>query len=255
MSAARDATHAFWRSQEFRSIRDYTRMAAPAWIQERGQSLFRDATIARIRRLSSKRQPFAHALDLGCGIGDWTLGYLGLASRVTGVDINDSFVAAAKKRAAELGNAGAARFFVSTMEEWDDLDADLVAMGAVANYLEDAPLATLLQRIATDMKTKSGGWLYFRATVPPFGRATYSADIGRYRTQDEYEALFRRSGFRVVDCATSAEVVIDALTARLLGNALAARICPPLARVERLKRAALHQNEFINWQLERDSEG
>src|SRR5215207_3234556 len=49
-----------------------------------------------------------HVLDVGCGTGSTTLAYargLGSSARVTGIDISEPMLAAAKSRAADAGVA------------------------------------------------------------------------------------------------------------------------------------------------------
>src|SRR5262245_2143273 len=62
-----------WRSRRYADIASYTHSELPPWFQEFAQSLFRDSMIDLVEALTLHRRPFERILDLGCGVGDWTV--------------------------------------------------------------------------------------------------------------------------------------------------------------------------------------
>jgi SAM-dependent methyltransferase len=194
----------YWESLEYQDVASYTQMTYPKWLQDFGQSLFRDSTIAVIESMTEPLHPLERVVDLGCGVGDWTRQYLRFAREVVGVDINQSFVDKATRDAEEDGVGDRARFVATNIVEWDDFeDAGLVCLGAVMTCLDEDENRTLLDRIADAQRP--GQFLYVRATVLNPGRQPYSTGGGHYRPRRWYDELFHEFGYRsrLVEFSTS----------------------------------------------------
>ncbi len=194
----------YWESLEYQDVASYTQMTYPNWLQDFGQSLFRDSTIAVIESMTEPLHPLQRVVDLGCGVGDWTRQYLRFADRVVGVDINTSFIEKASRDAERHGVSDRTTFVSTNIAEWDDFDdAGLVSAGAVTMYLDDEENRTLVGRISEAQKP--GQFLYVRATVLNPGRAPYSTDGGHYRPRRWYDRLFHEFGYRprLVEYSTS----------------------------------------------------
>jgi predicted TPR repeat methyltransferase len=234
-----------WASRSYRRINDYTLMRSPVWLQEHAVALFRSAMLRRIAAAKPQRQPFQRVLDLGCGVGDWTLGYLSFARRVVGVDVNASFLAAARGRAAAELRGVDAEFVQYPLQAWDDFDGvDLVALGAVLMYLDDTEARALVARVAD--RLQGCAMLYVRSTVVTRLRRPYATPFGFYRTSEWYEALFAHAGFRVIDTASSAVVVAERVARAVRAPAWTSSV---VAESERAERTLRRENDFMNWVL------
>jgi len=202
--------------------------------------------VARLRRARRRATSFARALDLGCGVGEWTIEYASIAERVIGVDVNPAFIDRARRRAVDESLADRVDFHVSAIESWDDWnDVDLICAGACLMYVEDDAVRALCARAARVLP--SHGLLYVRATVPTAFSNRGHDGFGHYRTRERYEDWFARHGFSVIDRGYSAGVVADGVAdwgiRPLTGLARAAAL---VARAERTLR---RQNDYCNWIL------
>lgn len=194
-----------------------------------------------------------HAFDLGCGVGDWTLSYLGFARRATGVDVNEAFLGAAQRRAAALGLEGRLRFDVGTLEDFPTHDdVDFVGLGACLMYVSNVGVNRLLQRVAGMLRP--GGLVYVRSTVVTPLRRRHETRLGIYRYKEEYETLFRSNGLSVLDCAFSTGVVVEHVAARLEHPGTRALAARSLTAMGRLGRATKNLTEHCNWLLCRSPE-
>jgi SAM-dependent methyltransferase len=231
------------------SAASYVLGSAPPWLQDIGQSLFREAMFARMRRIFSKRLPFSRVLDLACGVGDWSVGYLDFADKVTGVDINQDFVDAARRRAAVFGHSERASFDVASIEDWTDFyGVDLVCLGGCAMYLDDVRLNRLLERSVAGLDV-CDGWMYVRASVSAAGRKPHTSDVAKYRTADQYETLFAANGLSVVDREFSSVVVVDYSTRAMNSTPLRSTLRLVLGNAARMERAIRRRTDYLNWLL------
>ncbi|GMV16244.1 MAG: methyltransferase domain-containing protein [Myxococcales bacterium] len=244
---------AFWRVQHHRTDNDVVLARVPTWLAETMQGLFRTAMLSRITAHLGGRE-LAHALDLGCGVGDWTLGYLGFARRVTGVDINETFLGVARRRAAALGVDARASFEAAALEAFPVAsDIDFVGLGACLMYVPDVRVNRLLAKVAGGMQ--NGGFVYVRSTVMAPLRRRQTTAFGVYRCKEEYETLFRCNGFSVLDCAYSSGVVADFVGAGISHSGARRLATRSLDAVARLGRAAKNHTEYYNWLLCRSPGG
>jgi SAM-dependent methyltransferase len=214
---------------------------------------FRAAMLRRLRRVSG-RERFARAIDLGCGPGDWTAEYAGLADAVVGVDVNRSFLGVAARHARAAGVERRIVFHEQSIDEFDGFEsADLVCLGACLMYVDDDAVAQLFARIARG--AGAGAWVYVRATVTNPLRRGYATDGGFYREAAFYERIFAASGFAVADRMFSAPLLAYESVAALLQldhAKLPARALGSLfAGGHWLRRLAAGRNNFLNWVLRR----
>jgi SAM-dependent methyltransferase len=240
-----------WRSQRFVDARSYTQIALPRWIAEGGQGLFRDNVIATLERRTRDQHPFRRVVDLGCGVGDWTMRYLDFAERVTGADINDSFIEKAREDAAREGLADRADFHVHDIAAWDDFeDADFVTIGAVLTCLSERENEALLGRVRDALARDD--YLYVRATIVQPGREPFSTSGGNYRRQRYYDELFRRMGFEEVFSGYSHELLTSGALVRAgvphrVAQLSTLGLNSALTGVRLVRRRA----DYFNWLLRR----
>jgi len=240
-----ERSHARWRSARFRDANDLTLAHVPSWATDLAQDLLRRGVLSRIGRHASE---FHHVLDLACGTGEWTAGYLSIARRGTGVDINEDFLRVARQRAFAFGLADRLVFVSGTIEEAPIAsDVDFVSLGGCLMYLGDVQVNRVLSRIAAQLPAR--GMAYVRSSVVTPLRRRWGNDIAVYRDVDEYETLFRANGLRVVDRAYSARVVADFVASELVDAKLRPALRSSLAALARFMRASRHSTDFCNWVL------
>lgn len=251
MSENRDRVKDHWRAQQFTDTRSYTHMPYPRWIAETGQNWFRDSTIAVLEDRTRSHHPFRRVVDLGCSVGDWTLKYLDFAERVTGVDINASFVEQARRNAQERDDAARADFHVHDIATWKDFEAaDFVTIGAVLTCLDARDNDTLISRVASAQST--GDFLYIRATVLNPGREPFSTEGGHYRHKSYYRRLFRRHGYDVEFEAYSTSLATSGALVRAgLGHGLSRGALVGLNSAVMAGRFVKRDLDYCNWLLRR----
>jgi SAM-dependent methyltransferase len=238
-----------WRTKPFVGRKSYTLVHLPNKIQDFIIPLFRNSVMARMRRLYDPAKPFRKLVDMACGAGDWSLGYLELADNVVGFDVNAEFVEAARDLARESTPAGkTVRFEQSEMLAFDDYeDVDFVCLGACAQLLTDDDLDLLLDRIGKAIP--AGGVFYVRATVVNPTQKPWKNWFGCYRTKADYERRFRDHGFEIEEIAFSQQLVVSYLLS-LIGLRwlpLSAAVWSPMRLVTMLRG----KPEYGNWYMRR----
>lgn len=190
-----------------------------------------------LRHLAAWGTPWGKVVDLGCGNGDWTVMLAARAREVVAVDFSASLLAAVRRRLEAKGadhvtyvNGDAASFEFPA-------GCDLIVLGAVLQYLEDAECEAVLRRAAAALSP--AGVLYVRTTT------TRKVDVKRNCT-DDYQAIYRRPGFfeqrieatglRIEATTTGTRVLADEAVHRAVGRHLWPTIGRALAMPLRLAR-------------------
>lgn len=212
-------------------------------LAEVAQPLFRDAMVGRIGRYVGHT---ARAVDLGCGLGDWTRAYLAFADTAVGVDVNDAFVAEAGRGAWRHGVAARCRFEQRALSDLEIPRAGLIALGGCAQYFEYDELHALFAGIAAAQAP--GDVFYLRTTVTTLGRSAFATENGRYRSATYYESLAKNAGYRPVERAYSATVLCEALAGprsiqREAVSLATASLAAPLWAARQLVR----RSDYLNW--------
>ena len=158
----------------------------------------------RIRSLA-RRGPFDRLLDIGRGVGNWTVALAGLRREAVAVDFCEEFVRATRKRALEAGIAGLDVRRLDWRCEGVEGTFDLVTMGAVTMYVADEDMEALAARLRG--LARPGGILYLRSTTHR-GATLYNV-LGDYqaiyRPEDYYPGLLEAHGFRALEARRVAE--------------------------------------------------
>jgi SAM-dependent methyltransferase len=238
-----------WRTKPFVGRKSYTLVHLPNKIQDFIIPLFRNSVMARMRELRDPGKPLRKLVDMACGAGDWSVGYLEIADSVVGFDVNAEFVEAANELAREATPAGKTiRFEQSELLTFDDYaDVDAVCLGACAQLLTDDDLDVLLERISHAIPP--GGVFYVRATVVNPAQKPWKNWFGCYRKRADYERRFRDCGFEIVESAFSQQLVVSYLLS-LIGLRwlpLSAAMWSPMRLLTMLRG----KPEYVNWFMRR----
>jgi len=242
------AITAGWAARRYDNIGSFLNTGAPGAVEDWLQPRLRDGAIARLVELTKHRHPFRRVVDLGCGIGDWSLRYLAFADEVVGVDVNGAFLDVARRAASTHPRGDRVTFLQANMREFKEHQgAELVCLGACTQYLDDGALDEVLGAIAAAQKP--GDFIYLRSTCAHDYRQPVANDAGFYRRKAAYQGRLERLGYRILDRRYSSTLLLAHLAGHVgLRSFLAARLATsPLNAIARLVRLLTDRNDFVNW--------
>jgi len=204
-----------WQSKEYANLKTYSLMQQSEYIQEVVRKAFLESMVKRIRRFTSGRV-FKHTVDLGCATGEWSCKYSEFSQKVTGLDLNESFIERAKKNQHLCEDPEKITFTRSNLLEFDDYsNTDFVCSGAVLMYVNDAQINELMAKIHS--RTEDDSWVYIRVSVKAALHKRADTDGGFYRKRSFYKELFKKNGFQIVDVCSTSHVVIHEILRDVLG--------------------------------------
>ena len=145
----------------------------------------------------SQMPKISHAIDIGCGDGQFTFELAKYVKEVTGYDISLALVENGKEAAASLGIKNV-RFVAQELDELALLEKfDLVScMGVTSCIIDDVKFLAILDSFK--MLSKNGGFLLMIDSLST-GQDQLASDqsgyIAKYRSIDDYRTLIARRGF------------------------------------------------------------
>lgn len=168
--------------------------------------------------------PGASVLDLGCGVGRWSLPLARQGARVTGVDLSPSMLREAARRAAAEGVAERCRFVAADVSRLSLRQRfDLVLGVTVLQHVTDsARLQAALEGIAAHLAP--GGRALLLEAAPRRAAAGLEHPMFRARTVRTYLEAFARAGLRTLHVTG-----VDAPALKVRGLRLYPRWPRPLA--------------------------
>jgi SAM-dependent methyltransferase len=142
-------------------------------------------------------------LEFGCGNGRWAFALAPLVASYVGIDFSQSMIAAANRRAAELGLDNVTFHRIDIQDYTPDRRFDMIYLSGVSQYLHDADLKPMLGRIQGALKPN--GIVIDRSTTGvPARRIIETSDyFAIYRTAAEIVALYRGAGWTNYYCRPS----------------------------------------------------
>ena len=145
--------------------------------------------------LRQAARPGSAALDVGCGIGRWSLELARLGHDVTAVDLSSRMVERAGVRAREAGVA--CRFAVGDAASLAlDRTFDLIFCVTVLQHITDpAAAVTAIARLAEHLSP--AGELVLLEAAPSLATARCDTAVFRARTFDWYLEALRSAGLRL----------------------------------------------------------
>jgi SAM-dependent methyltransferase len=221
------------------------------WLQEMYQQAFRDLMISRIGEFlqaARKGQPAVTAVDLGCGPGDWTRGYLAICERAIGVDVRSDLIERARRGAQSLPRPERVEYRCARAADFDQFQtADLVGLGDCLGCLDDPEIDRLFANL--DRALPTGACVYIRETV---AQPQAHRPGGFARRRSDYERMFSVTRLRVVDCFPSSALIASQLIYELLGVRTfrtGRMLCAPVWFGHNLLCKATSHGEHLNWFL------
>jgi 2-polyprenyl-3-methyl-5-hydroxy-6-metoxy-1,4-benzoquinol methylase len=136
-------------------------------------------------------------LDVGCGVGRWSLRMAQCGADVTGVDLSQSMVEEAARRAAELGVDAHCRFRVQDLAELDlgRRFAQITVVTVLQHILDDARFEHAVARLAAHLEP--GGRLVALEAAPTRDQSGCDTAVFRARSERDYRERFEAVGLRL----------------------------------------------------------
>lgn len=242
-----------WRDRAFEDVSSYTNSGAPLWLQRASQWLLRSAGVGLIRQATRPNHPIQRAVDVGCGVGEWTRAYAEFCRRVVGLDVNASFIDEARRRTERSDVDGSFEFRVSDGVDPQLLEhAGLIAFGSVFQYMKDERVKRTLQQ-SGDAQAP-GDVVYLRTTVVSDGGDRRAGGGVWYRRPQMYRDWLQASGYAIEIEKHSAELIgVERLRRIVPGLSAedAARWISTLATPLDLLRSDDGGLQFMNWMVRR----
>jgi 2-polyprenyl-3-methyl-5-hydroxy-6-metoxy-1,4-benzoquinol methylase len=141
----------------------------------------------------------ARVLDVGCGVGRWSRQLAKSGALVTGVDLSDTMIAEARRRAYAEGLGQSCQFAVADLAELElGAQFDLILGVTVLQHIKtpsrlDAALQRLVRHLEID------GRMVLLEVAPP--TRTSRCDTGVFVAREEaiYREAFSRHGLRILE--------------------------------------------------------
>jgi 2-polyprenyl-3-methyl-5-hydroxy-6-metoxy-1,4-benzoquinol methylase len=146
-------------------------------------------------RWLKRAAPAASVLDVGCGVGRWSLDLARLGHDVTGVDLSPCMIERAASRAAAAG--AHCEFLVSDAATLTlDRTFDSIFCVTVLQHIMDPRRAQIaLERLCAHLKPR--GRLILLEAAPTRATSRCDTTVFQARTLDWYEDALRRAGLRL----------------------------------------------------------
>jgi len=166
-----------------------------------GMPLFYNRAIDLCQRLALRRwlqvRTGARVLDVGCGVGRWSVLLAARGAAVTAIDHSATMIAEARRRASARRLRGRCRFMVQDLAELEAGDRyDLVLSVTVLQHiLETAALRASLQRMVEHLDRE--GLLVLLEAAPERPIERCDSAIFRARARSSYLRLFEQCGLEL----------------------------------------------------------
>lgn len=174
-----------------------------AWARKQLQ----DWTLQRARSVKPR---FRRALDLGCGFGDWTTLFAPFCDEIHACDVAPEFAAQAFLRLAQHRAAYVECEDIRRYEVPEQID--LIYVGAVLTYIEDAEALDVLKRLraaaAPDALLMIRDYCTFNVGRPS------RTDKSVHREPERLRYLAELAGFRSVETRSSPSIYGEQMAGR-----------------------------------------
>lgn len=137
-------------------------------------------------------------LDVGCGVGRWSLAMAARGADVTGVDLSRSMVAEASRRAEARGLSSHCRFIESDLAELDlgRSFSQVTVVTVLQHILEERRLRDAITRLAGHLRP--GGRLVALEAAPTRRETSCDTGVFRARSEQDYRECFAEAGLALV---------------------------------------------------------
>jgi 2-polyprenyl-3-methyl-5-hydroxy-6-metoxy-1,4-benzoquinol methylase len=138
-------------------------------------------------------------LDVGCGVGRWSLAMAARGADVTGIDLSQSMVGEASRRAAAGGLSSRCRFLVGDLAELDLACrfSRITVVTVLQHILEERRLREAIARLVRHLRP--GGRLVALEAAPTRHETSCDTEVFRARSEAWYRDRFAEAGLSVCE--------------------------------------------------------
>ena len=136
-------------------------------------------------------------LDVGCGVGRWSLMLASRGALVTGVDLSGAMIAAAERRATAAGVSHRCRFLVqdaATLAAGGAFDV-VLAVTMLQHILDPAALSAAVERMVAHLAP--GGRMILLEAAPANLSSRCDSPVFKARSRAAYLRLFSAQGLEL----------------------------------------------------------
>jgi ubiquinone/menaquinone biosynthesis C-methylase UbiE len=133
-------------------------------------------------------------LDVGCGVGRWSLAMAARGADVTGIDLSQSMVAEATRRAAARDLSPRCRFLEGDLAELElgRSFSHITVVTVLQHILEERRLCEAIARLARHLRP--GGRLVALEAAPARQETSCDTGVFRARSEEYYRERFAEAG-------------------------------------------------------------
>jgi 2-polyprenyl-3-methyl-5-hydroxy-6-metoxy-1,4-benzoquinol methylase len=138
-------------------------------------------------------------LDVGCGVGRWSLAMAARGADVTGIDLSRSMVAEATRRAATRGFSARCRFLEGDLAELElgRRFSRITVVTVLQHILEESRLREAIARLVEHLRP--GGRLVALEAAPTRRETSCDTGVFRARSEQYYHERFAEAGLVLCD--------------------------------------------------------
>jgi ubiquinone/menaquinone biosynthesis C-methylase UbiE len=133
-------------------------------------------------------------LDVGCGVGDFSLMFAKMGSDVTGIDISKE----ATEKARQNNKGFSCNFLVTSIMKMDLIPKsfDIILSITVLQHISDEELELSVQKMVDFLKLN--GYIYLLETAPiSLNQSIINSEYLYFRTRKEWITIFENAGMKL----------------------------------------------------------
>ncbi len=158
-------------------------------------------------RVKADRPRYKRAVDLGCGVGDWSEMFATVSDELYACDVSPDFVEATKARTQGHPSVHAVASDIRTFEVPQGID--LAYVGAVLMYVDEQEAIDVMRRIKTNAVPGAHVLIREYCTIN-FGRRGHTPH-SVHRTPQEIVKIATAAGLETIEVKASPAIYADVL--------------------------------------------
>jgi len=194
------APQVYWEARARRFARNGAGLGAVCsygmpWFYNRYIHLIQDRALdAWLLKMRGSR-----VLDIGCGIGRWSRKLAHSGAMVTGIDLSDTMIAEARRRAEIDAIGSRCRFLVADVTDFalgERFDF-VLGVTVLQHVKESSRLDAALQHVARHLEPQ--GRIVLMEVAPARRTGRCDSDVFVAREETQYRSAFERAGLRLLE--------------------------------------------------------
>ena len=135
-------------------------------------------------------------LDIGCGVGDFSIMFAKMGAHITGIDISKKAIEKAKKKVHK--RTFFINFLITSIEDMNFpmQSFDIITSFTVLQHISDKKLSLSVRKMVNSLKF--GGYIYLLETAPiSLNQNMINLEYQYFRTRNEWVELFEKTGAKL----------------------------------------------------------